>query len=181
MKAPDWKIWIKDRKECKKWLESYRKNKMLKQSIDDSRLYMKKAEHNLNFANWIKEQHKAGIKEFFGSETFYDWAVNIYYYSIYHSALALISREGFESKNHSATLCFLIYYHFHVDKDINQDEIHLIASSLEIGDIESLGYSKEIRERASYNVHEVFEEKLASQMQEQAVDFINKIRNLLKL
>lgn len=178
---PNWKIWMKDKKECKNWLENYKIKKILRVSEDDSKLYMKKAGHNLNFANWIKEQHKTGIKEFFDKETFYDWVVNIYYYSVYHSALALISKEGFESKNHSATLCFLIYYHFHINNSINEDEINLIASSLGEEEIVSLGYSKEMRERASYNVHESFEEKLANQMQEQAVRFVNKIREILKL
>lgn len=181
MKAPDWKVWMNDKKECKKWLEIYKERSLIRVSEDDSKLYMRKAEHNINFANWIKEQHKTGIKEFFGEETFYDWVINIFYYAVYHSALALISKEGFESKNHSATLCFLIYSHFHLSKNITQKEIHLISSSLEKEDIESFGYSKEIRERASYNVHESFEEKLARQMQEEAVRFFNKIRNMIKI
>ena len=180
MRAPDWKTWMKNKQECKKWLENYVHRGILKVSEDDSKLHMKKAEHNLNFANWIKEEHKTQIKEFFNRETFYDWVINIYYYAVYHSALALISKEGYESKNHSATLCFLIYYHFHLSKSVSQEDIHLIASSLNKEEIESVGYSKEMRERAAYNVHESFEEKLANQMQEQTVIFINEIREILQ-
>jgi uncharacterized protein (UPF0332 family) len=180
MKAPDWKTWMKDKNDCKKWLDLYIAKGILRKSKDDSRLYLRKAEHNLGFANWIKERHKDSIKEFFNNETFYDWVVSIYYYSIYHSALALVSKQGFESKNHSATLCFLIWHNFYVRRNIAFEDVSLIANSLQKEDIESIGHAKEIRERASYNVHDSFEEKLAIQMQKNTIDFLNKIRRLLE-
>ena len=57
--------------------------------------------------------------------------------------------------------------------------MELIASSLEKEDIETLGTSKELREKACYNIHESFEKKLAEQIREEAVDFANKIKLLL--
>ena len=179
MRAPDWQNWLKDKEDCKNWIHNYLNKSILKKSKDDSRLHLKKAEHNLNFANWIKEAHKDSIKKFFHNETFYDWVVNIYYYAIYHAALALVSKQGFESKNHSATLCFLIWNNFHANQDIDVNDVSLVANSLQKEDIESIGYSKEIREKASYDVHKSFEASLANQMQENAVNFMNKIRGLL--
>ena len=113
MKSPNWREWIKNQKECRLWLENYKGKKILKKSKDQSNLYLRKTDHNLNFANWIMEKHENEIPEVFEKETFYDWVVSVYYYAIYHSALALITTKGYISKNHSATLCFIIYHYYH--------------------------------------------------------------------
>lgn len=178
MKKPDWKLWIKDRKECKLWLDVYINKKILKKTSEEPEQYLKKAEHNLNFANWILEKHKDTIPEFFGSETFYDWAINMYYYAIYHAALALVNKKLYTSKSHSATICFLIY-HYYFSKSINLEDVALVADSLDREDIETVGFSKEIREKACYDVHESFERKLADNMRQKSVDFINKIKEVL--
>ncbi len=180
MKRPDWKLWLKDKKECKFWLDSYIGKKILRKVSDESKLHLKRTDHNLTFANWIIEKHKDEILEVFGGDTFYDWVISIYYYAIYHAALALMSKEGFTSKNHSATLCFLIYHHYHLQNALAKEDVELIASSLEKEDIETLGNSKELREKACYNLHESFEKMLAEQIREEAVDFANKIKLLLE-
>jgi|SRR3989344_2147646 len=180
MKKPDWKIWIKDKKETEIWLKRYFKKEILKKSVDDSSLYLRRAEHNLSFAGWLIEKHNKEIPEIFGKENFYDWVINIYYYAIYHASLALISREKYESKSHLATLSFLIYYHYHLQNSLNKRDIDLIVSSLNKEDIETLGFSKELREKASYNVHESFERELVINTRKQAIDFINKIKSILE-
>ena len=183
MKKPDWKLWVRDKKECKLWLDQYMKKKLLTKSGDESKLHLRKADHNLNFANWVVEKHRDEIPELFGKETFYDWVISIYYYAVYHAALALISQERCKSKSHSATLCFLIYYHYHSQKALDEEDVELVASSarpLDKEDIEALGYSKELRERACYDVHEVFERELSQQVREQTADFVNKIKALIK-
>jgi uncharacterized protein (UPF0332 family) len=156
MKKPDWKIWIKDNKECKFWLDIYIKKGVLRRSINESRLYLRKTEHNLNFANWIFEKNNKKF-EIFNEENYYDWITNIYYYAIYHSALALLSKKRYQSKSHSATLCFLIYFYCHKNKELDFDDVELVASSLsqeELSkeDIEIIGASKELREKACYDV-----------------------------
>lgn len=180
MKKPSWKLWIKNKEECKFWLDNYIQKKILKKGYDDSRLHLRRTDHNLIFANWIIEKHKEEIPEVFGEETFYDWVISIYYYAIYHSALALMSKEGFTSKNHSATLCFLIFHHYHLQKALAKEDVELIVSSLDREDIEAIGTSKELREKACYDIHESFEKQLARNIQEQAIDFVNKIKSLLK-
>ncbi len=180
MRKPDWKLWLKDKKECKFWLDSYIQKRILKRVSDESRLHIKRTDHNLTFANWIIEKHKDEIPEFFGGDNFYDWVISIYYYAIYHAALALMSKEGFTSKNHSATLAFLIYHHYHSQKALEKEDVELIVSSLDREDIETLGVSKELREKACYDVHELFEKRLAEQIREQAVGFANKIKLLLR-
>jgi uncharacterized protein (UPF0332 family) len=179
MKKPDWRKWVKDKEECKIWLNKYIKREILIKDIDESKLHLRKSDHNLNFVNWVIEKHKDEIPEIFGNENFYDWIINICYYAIYHSALALISKEGYKSKNHSATLCFLIYHHYHLQKALDKEDVELIADSLNKEDIEIIGTSKELREKACYDIHELFEQKLAQHIQEQTVNFVNKIKFLL--
>lgn len=180
MKNHNWKVWIENKKECRLRLDIYIKKSILKKSGDESKLYLRKADHNLNFANWVFDKHNDEIPKVFGNETFYDWIINAYYYSIYHAALALVSREGHNSKNHSATLCFLIYYNYHMQNAIDKEDIELVASSLEKEDIEVIAGSKELRERASYDIHELFERGLAEQIRIKTADFTNKIKALLK-
>lgn len=178
MRKPDWKIWIKNKKKCKIWLDNYIKKGVLKKSKNESRLYLKKTDHNLNFANWLFEKHKDKT-DIFEEDSYYDWIINIYYYGIYHAALALINREGYISKNHSATLCFLIYYHYHLQEALNEEDIELVSHALSEEDIETIGTSKELRERACYDVHELFGQNLANQIREKAINFVNKIKEIL--
>lgn len=179
MKSPNWKLWLKDKKECKSWLDNYINKKIIKTVSNESKIYIKKSDHNLIFANWIFEKHNDEIPKIL-NDSFYDWVISIYYYAVYHSALALMSKEGFTSKNHSATLSFLIYYHYHLSKSIDEKDVELIVSSLSKEDIETIGFSKELREKACYNVHESFEKKLAEQMKEKTIEFVNKIKLILK-
>lgn len=179
MKKPDWKIWIKNKKQCKTWLDSYIKRGVLKKADDDSNRYISKTNHNLNFANWIFDKHSNELLKDFPNERFYDWLITIYYYAMYHSALALISKKGFASKNHSATLCFLIYHYFHLQNSLNEEDLSILASSLSEEDIEIIGFSKELRERATYDVHESFEKELADKTRKEAITFINKIKSII--
>ena len=179
MKKPDWRIWIKNKEDCKSWLNNYIKKRILKKSREESKLYLKKTNHNLNFANWILEKHK-NKTEIFKEEEYYDWIINIYYYAVYHAALALLSKEGYNSKNHSATLCFLIYHHYHSQKALDEEDVELVASSLNKEDIETIGTSKELREKACYDIHKSFEKELTNQIKEQAINLINKIKSLLE-
>lgn len=180
MKKPDWKLWVDNMTECKSWLNLYIKNRILIKSSDESRLYLNKSDHNLIFANWLIEKQKNELKKLFKNEKFYDWIISIYYYAIYHSALALISKEGYKSKNHYATLCFLIYNNYHMQKNINTRDVEIVVGSLNKEDIQVIGFSKDLRERASYNINETFEEDLAQNIREQAVNFVNKIKFILK-
>lgn len=65
MKKPNWKLWLKDQKECKFWLDAYIKKKILKKVSDESKLHLRRTDHNLTFANWIIEKHKDEIPDIF--------------------------------------------------------------------------------------------------------------------
>lgn len=180
MKKPEWRIWIKDKKECRLWLENYIKRGVLKKAERETQLYIKKADHNLNFALWLTEKHKNEIPVVFGDDTFYDWIISMYYYAVYHAALSLLSSKGYESRGHSATLCFLISVFYHKQKMLDVEDVQIVADSLKEDDIEIVGVSKELREKANYNVHEQFEKQLAENVKEDTITFVNKAKILLK-
>ena len=60
--------------------------------------HLDKSNHNLNFVDSTKNE-------------FNDWKVIGLYYALYHSSLALLANKGYISKNHTATLIFLIKRH----------------------------------------------------------------------
>ena len=46
MKKPNWKLWLKDKKECKFWLDQYVAKKILKKSFNESNLHLRRTDHN---------------------------------------------------------------------------------------------------------------------------------------
>ncbi len=179
MKKPDWKRWLADSRLCKKWFDGYVERGVLRKSRLGKELYLEKARHNLDFANWVKEKHKDELPELFGEERFYDWTVNAYYYAIYHAALALISVEGFSSKSHAATLCAVIWFFCHKRKMLEKKDIELIRESIDREDIEKITITKGLRERASYDVSVSFELVLVEKARENAVGFLSKVKEIL--
>ena len=180
MKKPDWKLWLKDKDECKLWLGNYTKKQILRKDKDESSIYLKKSEHNLNLANWINDKHNNEIPQVFGNEAFYDWAIVIYYYAVYHAALALVSKLKYKTKSHAAAICFLIHYYYHRRKIVDEEDIELAATSLSGEDIETLTAAKSMRERASYDVHAVFEKTIAEDAKAKSAKFLNKVREVLE-
>src|SRR3989344_7488902 len=72
--------------------------------------HLKKARHNLEFYQLNKKYHQ-----------FNDWLIVTLYYSLYHSALALITNKNYSSKNHYATILILIK-----EYAITKDEARLL-------------------------------------------------------
>ena len=59
--------------------------------------HMQKSKHNMLF-----------YEKNTGDHQFNDWLIVVMYYALYHAALALITKKGYSSKNHTASLVFLI-------------------------------------------------------------------------
>src|SRR3989338_2369198 len=72
--------------------------------------HIKKARHNLEFFKLNREHHK-----------FNGWLIVTLYYTLYHSALALITKKNYSSKNHYATILILIK-----EYSITKDEARLL-------------------------------------------------------
>jgi uncharacterized protein (UPF0332 family) len=142
--------------------------------------YMQKSVHNLDFANYLMEENDKIMKKL--DMTVYEWCMVVYYYALYHSALALLSKAGYESKGHTATIAAIILIYYHKEKTLTRDDIQLIASNLGIDrdDISFISDSKDMRERASYGIGGGFESELAARTRGRTVKFIQKVREVLK-
>src|SRR3989344_2434606 len=102
-----------DKEYLEKELEFFLAKKQLKKSNDNPELvesHIKKTKHNLEFYKLNKEHHK-----------FNDWLIVTLYYSLYHSALALITSKCYSSKNHYATILILIK-----EYSITKDDVRLL-------------------------------------------------------
>jgi len=181
------KIDIKKLIENKEYCEEVFRWFIKKKIIKDSKLklfekHINKAISNLEFANFLIEEHKHSIKEKLPNKTFYDWCITIYYYAVYHTALALVTKAGYESKNHMATIAAITLLYYHKDNVLKKEEVEFLMEkiSLEKSDIDLIFDSKELRARACYRADQLFELKQAVNLQKETADFVNKIRGLLK-
>ncbi|MBI2133140.1 DNA-binding protein [Candidatus Woesearchaeota archaeon] len=127
--------------------------------------HLKKARHNMEFYKLNKEQHK-----------FNDWLVVTLYYSLYHSALALITRKKYTSKNHYATILLLIK-----EYAITREEAKLLNElSISKEDAELYTQLKDDRHDASYATTIKFNNETIEEYENKVLDFINKAEELMQ-
>ncbi len=175
---------IKDKEYCETVFMHYLKMKMLRKTEPALfKKYLNKALANLEFANFVLTEHKYSIKKKLPKRTFYDWCITIYYYSIYHIALALTTKAGYESKSHLATISAITLFYYHKDSILKKEDIEFITEKihLEREEIDLVLDSKILREKACYGADETFDISQAKRLQEQTAEFVNKIRQLLEI
>ncbi len=127
--------------------------------------HIKKARHNLEFYKLNKEHHK-----------FNDWLIVTLYYSLYHSALALITNKNHSSKNHYATILILIK-----EYSITKDEARLLDElSINKEDAELYTNLKDDRHDASYATNIKFNQETINNYENKVIDFINKTEELIQ-
>ena len=126
--------------------------------------HIKKARHNLEFFKLNKEYSK-----------FNDWLIVTLYYSLYHSALALITNRNYSSKNHYATIIVLIK-----EYAITRNEVKLMDELLiSKEDAELYTNLKDDRHDASYATNIKFTEELIKDYENKVLDFVNKTEELI--
>lgn len=177
----NWAVWLENPAEVEKSLKFYLKKGVLKSESENQFLpisHLKKAEYNLKFINFLNDSKK-----------FYDWIITGCYYTIYHSALALITKKGYSSKNHLATLCALIKFYYipkkqqdkEKEKSLSKEEIELVSiSSLEKQEVAYFTEAKDKRETASYGLSEEFNKTEAEDLLKKTILFLNKTREILE-
>ena len=142
----------------KKQIKNINKNTELTNS------HIKKARHNMEFFKLNKEHNK-----------FNDWLIVTLYYSLYHSALALITNRNYSSKNHYATILLLIK-----EYSITKDEAKLLNElSIDKEDAELYTNLKEDRHDASYATNIKFDQETIDNYENQVLDFVNKTEELI--
>jgi len=128
--------------------------------------HIQKSEHNLRFVNDnLKLKYE-------------DWATTGCYYAAYHSALALIMKKGYSSKNHLATLLILIKEFY--NKGLNKNDMQTLASLLDYQDILFYVESKNKREDATYSTKTNYNTKDIEQLRIKATLFVSKVKEILK-
>src|SRR3989338_10201220 len=126
--------------------------------------HLKKARHNLEFYKLNKEHHK-----------FNDWLIVTLYYSLYHSALALITQKNYSSKNHYATILILIK-----EYSITKDDVRLLNElSISKEDAELYTNLKADRHDASYTTNIKFNQETINDYESKVIDFVNKVEELV--
>lgn len=126
--------------------------------------HLQKARHNLEFYKLNKDQTK-----------FNDWLIVTLYYSLYHCALALITKKEFSSKNHYATILVLVK-----EYSITKDEAKLLDDlSISKEDAELYTNLKDDRHTASYATNLKFTDEKIQFYEEKVLAFINKTDDLI--
>ena len=139
--------------------------RVIKRNSELVRSHIKKARHNLEFYR-LNSNH----------DTFNDWLIVILYYSLYHSALALIINKNYSSKNHHATILVLIK-----EYSITQDEARLLNELSINKDYAELYTSlKDDRHYASYQTNIKFGKETIIEYEDKVLDFINKAEQLIR-
>lgn len=155
-----------DKKKLDATYASYIKNKILvKTGSDLSKAHMAKADHNMGFVDFILKNDK-----------FLDWCIVGLYYSIYHASLALLSKKGFSSKDHNATLCFLIKNF----SEFSKEDIELIDDlQIKRDEIEFYTGLREERKKASYSTNLLFNKNNITDFKQKSISLINKIKSIV--
>ena len=126
--------------------------------------HLKKAKHNVEFYKVNKNQSK-----------FNDWLIVILYYALYHSALALVTKKNYTSKNHYATILILIK-----EYGISKKEADLINSlSINKEDAELYTNLKMHRHHASYQTDKGFTRSVITDYEPQVLNFIQKAEEII--
>ena len=157
-----------DKEYLKKEIGFFMAKKQIKNISNNHELvnsHLKKARHNLEFFRLNKEHPK-----------FNDWLIVTLYYSLYHSALALITNKNYSSKNHYATILILIK-----EYSITKDEARLLDElSISKEDAELYTNLKDDRHDASYATDIKFSQETIKDYENQVLDFVNKTEELIQ-
>ena len=141
-------------------------NLAFKSSSNLSKAHIAKSDNNLEFAGFLLD-----------NDRYFDWAVVGLYYSVYHASLALLSKHGFASKDHNATLCFLIKNF----SEFSKEDIELIEDlQIKKEEIEFYSGLKEERKKASYSTSILFNKEDVEELRKQSISLINKMKSILE-
>jgi len=181
-KLRKWQIWLINKKELERDFEYYSKREIIRKITPNPRLvkvHIHKAFHNLDFANFTLTNQDR-INKRLEDETYFDWAIIISYYAMYHSAMALLYKLGYKSSAHLATICILCKKC--LGKILEKDDIEKLSRILELSEeeIKEISKAKERREKASYSGSISFEKNLAEITIDDARKFVNKIADILE-
>jgi len=161
-------IYFKDKTKLDEDLKFFEKKQLLKKTDSNISLinaHIDKSKHNMAFFNKNSDDNE-----------FNDWLIVTLYYALYHSALALVTSKNYTSKNHKATLLFLIKHY-----SITEKEAELINDlSIKKEDAELYTSLKKDRHSASYATNTLFTNEKINEYKIKVIEFIQKTEDILK-
>lgn len=148
-----------------------------------SRKYLQKARDNLITMSLLSEVNASKkirdllkIPQDYSSD---EWVVITGYYAMYSSALALISKIGYKSKNHTATILLLEEF-FIKKKLISKEDLTILKNAIfQKSEIEILSEARHKREIAQYSVTKQTTKEIAENIKKDAYDFVNKVELII--
>lgn len=154
-----------------------------KTTIILARRYLEKAKNNLITMRILFELNNKKVKKLLEIPFDYnsnEWVVITGYYAMYTSALALLAKIGFRSKNHTATL-FVLEEYFVKKKHLDENDLLLIKNAFfQKEEIEKLSDARQKREIAQYSITKETTKDIAKKIKEEAYIFVNKCEELFK-
>ena len=107
---------------------------------------------------------------------FSDWSASASFYCLHHSLLALIAKEGYESRNQSCTFAFIEDM---IDKEkisLSKNELKEIFDADVTEDLEHSNKILDIRENMQYSVKTALEQEEFLELKERTKALFDKIR-----
>lgn len=148
-----------------------------------SKKYLQKARNNLITMSLLSEINTSkkvrGLLKIPLDYNSDEWIVITGYYAMYSSALALISKIGYKSKNHTATILLLEEF-FIKKKLMSVEDLSLLKNAIfQKFEIEKLSEARHKREVAQYSVTKQTTKEIAQNVIEDAYNFVNKVELII--
>ena len=149
-----------------------------------SQKYLQKARNNLITMSLLSDiNNNKKVRELLKIPSEYntdEWVVITGYYAMYASALALIAKIGFKSKNHTATISLLEEF-FIKRKLMSKEDISLLKNAIfQKIEIEKLSEARHKREIAQYSVTKQTTKEIAESIKQDAYNFIIKVESIIQ-
>jgi uncharacterized protein (UPF0332 family) len=110
-------------------------------------------------------------------DRFIDWAVVGLYYALYHASLALLANKGYSSKDHNATICFIIRSY----SEFSAEDIKIYSDlALTREEINFYTTLKSNRQNANYSTSTQFTKSGVEEFHVKSIKFIQKVEKILK-
>lgn len=137
--------------------------KFIKPDIEKAKSHVNKAKHNLRAADY----------NFNGG--FHDWAVSQSYYAMYHGLIAILSKYGLESKNHSCTFVAVEDIILKHNIDLSKVDLAFIRTTeqMETKDVKSL------REEFQYGTKTELNREILINIIQKAKEIVEKIELII--
>lgn len=145
--------------------KEHRGLKKVQPDMEKANEYIKKAIHNLNVMQYLM---KGG---------FVDWAVSACFYTMYHCLLAILAKQGYESRNQECTFAAVEVLIKEKKAGISLEQLKRIASFDEKSTSEEI---IKLREKFQYGTETVLDSTIVKKLVDEAKEFIEIVREDLK-